>query len=226
MTIALAWFRQDLRLSDNSAFIDACSQHQFVIPLYIYDDKTSVLGQAQGWWLHHSLSALNDSLARRGLNLRLRKGDPLAIILDLLKNVSINAVYWNRCYEPAAISRDKTIKATLLERGIEVHSSNGSLLHEPWTVKSKSGDYFKVFTPYWKYCKQILSIQRPRHLEHYPAGVDVQSEKLSEWKLLPSVDWALQFNDYWTPGEEGAQNKLDEFIEDHLKGYKKIEIFR
>ena len=165
MTIALVWFRHDLRLNDNPAFIDACSHHQFVIPLYIYDEKMSVLGGAQTWWLHHSLTSLSDSLGRLGLNLILRKGDPLDIILELVKNISVSSVYWNRCYEPAAISRDKKIKATLLERGIEVQSSNGSVFHEPWTIKNKSGDYFKVFTPYWKHCKQTLHIQPSQFLD-------------------------------------------------------------
>ncbi|QEY51885.1 cryptochrome/photolyase family protein [Legionella longbeachae] len=220
MTTALVWFRFDLRLNDNPAFIEACSHHQFVIPLYIYDEKNSVLGGAQAWWLYHSLTSLSNSLAQRGLNLILRKGDPLEIILDLAKTVSISSVYWNRCYEPVAISRDKEIKATLLERGIDVHSSNGSLLHEPWTIRNKSGDYFKVFTPYWKHCKQLINIQRPMNLEHRPVGVEVQSELLNDWKLLPTINWAARFSEYWIPGEGGAQQKLKEFIEHHLNGYK------
>lgn len=225
MSIGLIWFRQDLRLNDNPAFIEACSHYQFVIPLYVYDEKQSVLGRAQAWWLHHSLHSLNQSLNQLGLTLILRKGDPLEIISDLAKTVSVNAVFWNRCYEPTAIARDKKIKATLRERGIEVHSSNGSLLHEPWTIRNKTGDYFKVFTPYWKHCKQILNIQPPRFLEHRPTGIEVRSDELQEWKLVPKLDWAKQFTDYWTPGEDGANDKLQEFIKDHLNSYKKNRDF-
>ncbi|MDR3501086.1 MAG: deoxyribodipyrimidine photo-lyase [Legionella sp.] len=225
MTIALVWFRQDLRLSDNPAFIEACSQHRVVIPLYIYDEKTSVLGGAQAWWLHHSLSALSHSLKQLGLNLLLRKGEPLEIILDLLKIVPVSAVFWNRCYEPNAIVRDKKIKATLLKQGIEVQSSNGSLLHEPWTIKNKNGDYFKVFTPYWRHCKQTLTIQPPIHLTSQPTGLELQSDELEEWGLLPKLNWASRFSDYWTPGEDGAQLKLHTFIEHHLNAYKKNRDF-
>lgn len=225
MTIALVWFRRDLRLNDNPAFIDACSNHQFVIPLYIYDEKTTVLGGAQAWWLHHSLTSLTDSLAQLGLNLILHKGDPLEIILELVKNTSVSSVYWNRCYEPAVIARDKKIKSTLLEQGIEVQSSNGSVLHEPWTIKNKSGDYFKVFTPYWKHCKQTLHIQPSQFLENRPAAITVQSDTLLKWNLLPTINWAARFNDYWTPGEKGAQHKLQEFIEYQLNGYKKNRDF-
>lgn len=225
MTIALVWFRRDLRLNDNPAFIEACSRHQFVIPLYIYDEKNSVLGGAQAWWLHHSLTSLSNSLAQLGLNLILRKGEPLEIILDLIKKCSVSSVYWNRCYDPASILRDKKIKATLLEQGIEVLSFNGSVLHEPWTIKNKNGDYFKVFTPYWNHCKQNLNIQAAMHLEHRPAGIEVDSDKLWEWKLLPTINWAARFKEYWTPGEEGAQQKLLEFIEHQLNDYKKNRDF-
>lgn len=225
MTIALVWFRHDLRLNDNPAFIEACSHHQFVIPLYIYDEKNSVLGGAQGWWLYHSLTSLSNSLEQLALNLIFRKGDPLEIILDLVKKASVSSVYWNRCYEPAAILRDKKIKTTLLEQGIVVQSFNGSVLHEPWTIRNKSGNYFKVFTPYWKHCKQILNIQPAMCLEHRPSGIEVQSDKLLDWKLLPTINWAARFNDYWTPGEGGAQHKLHEFIEYQLNGYKKNRDF-
>jgi deoxyribodipyrimidine photo-lyase len=225
MTIALVWFRQDLRLSDNPAFIEACSQHQVVIPLYIYDKKTSVLGEAQAWWLHHSLSSLNCSLKQLGLSLILRRGEPLEIILDLLKTAPVSAVFWNRCYEPKAIARDKKIKATLLNQGIEVLSSNGSLLHEPWTIKNKNGGYFKVFTPYWRHCKQIPMTQAPMHLTSQPSGLELQTDELEEWGLLPKLNWASRFSDYWTPGEDGAQYKLHDFIENHLDAYKKNRDF-
>jgi deoxyribodipyrimidine photo-lyase len=225
MTIALVWFRQDLRLTDNPAFLEACSQHQFVIPLYVYQEQRSVLGRAQAWWLHHSLTALSHALSQLGLHLILRKGNPLEIILDLVKNVPINTVYWNRCYEPMAISRDTNLKSTLLEQGIEVKSSNGSLLHEPWTIKNKQGDFFKVFTPYWKRCRQSLSIQPARSITHSPKGLEVPSDTILEWKLLPTIPWAARFPEYWTPGEQGAQNKLHEFINHHLTGYKKNRDF-
>lgn len=220
MTIALMWFRQDLRLTDNPAFIESCSQHQCVLPLFVYDEKNSILGGAQAWWLHHSLIALGNSLNQLGLNLILRKGNPLEIIVDLTRKLSVNSVYWNRCYDPIAISRDKKIKRTLVERGIEVHSSNGSLLHEPWTIKNKSGDFFKVFTPYWKHCRQFLPNPPSENLTHRPKGVEIQSDELVEWMLLPTLNWAKQFPDFWTPGEEGAQSKLNEFINHQLNGYK------
>ncbi|WED44255.1 cryptochrome/photolyase family protein [Legionella cardiaca] len=221
MSSALVWFRQDLRLADNPAFFEACTNYETVIPVYILDEKNSFLGEAQAWWLHHSLQALNDSLTNQlGLTLILRKGNPLDIILDLVKTSGVEAIYWNRCYEPKSIERDKKIKAILQESEVDVFSFNGSLLNEPWTISNKNGDFFKVFTPYWKTCRQLLFSQPEQLITHNPVSIDVVSDKLQDWKLLPHLDWASRFADFWMPGEKGAQQRLNEFITRHLQGYK------
>ncbi len=220
MSSALVWFRQDLRLADNPAFFEACINHDTVIPIYILDEN-SVLGDAQAWWLHHSLNALNHSLTTKlNLTLILRKGAALEILLDLVKVTEIDAIYWNRCYEPKSIERDKKIKATLQGSGIDVFSFNGSLFNEPWTISTKSGDFFKVFTPYWKTCRQVLSPPSEQLITHHPGSLALKSDAISDWGLVPSLDWASQFPQFWTPGEEGARRRLQEFIQDHLHGYK------
>lgn len=220
MTHSLVWFRQDLRLADNPALFQACSTYENVVPIYIFDEKNSVLGEAQAWWLHHSLTSLSQSLAKIGLNLILRKGNPLEIFLELMSTLPLKTIYWNRCYEPKSIERDKKIKATLQESGVDVVSFNGSLLNEPWSIRNKSGGYFKVFTPYWKTCRQGLTAPPRQLISHNLSSVDVTSDDINEWKLLPRLDWASQFPNYWTPGEQGAQENLDEFITQNLEGYK------
>lgn len=225
MTIALVWFRQDLRVNDNPAFLEACSHYEFVIPLYIFDDGCSVSGRAQAWWLHHSLIALDKALHELGLNLVLRQGNPLDVISELIDQLSVKAIYWNRCYEPLSIKRDKIIKTSLQERGIKVQSFNGNLFHEPWTIKNNDGNFFKVFTPYWKKCRQFLDVNPPKNSMKHPKKVQIDSDRLADWRLLPARNWASQFKDYWIPGEVGAQKTLDEFIANHLSAYKKNKDF-
>lgn len=221
MTTSIVWFKHDLRLNDNPALFEACTKHKNVIPIYIFDGKSSILGKAQEWWLHHSLKALKKSLnIQLGLKLVLRKGNPLEIILELANSLSISAVYWNRSYEPLNIERDKKIQTTLHDHGVKTLSFNASLLNEPWTINNKNGEFFKVFTPYWKTIRQNLLIQPVKVIQNRLSSIDVISEELDDWKLLPTLNWASQFHDYWTPGEVGAQNRLNEFITHHLKGYK------
>ncbi|KTC66274.1 deoxyribodipyrimidine photolyase (plasmid) [Legionella adelaidensis] len=221
MSIALVWFRKDLRLTENPAFFEACTKHKIVLPLYILDGKNSTLGSAQSWWLHHSLSALKESLIKKfGLNLILRKGNPLEIIVELINLFPVDTVYWNQCYEPLASQRDKKIKVTLQENGINVQSFNASLFNEPWTITNKEGGFFKIFTPFWKACRKTLSFPSLQELTQRPARIETDSEELASWKLLPTLSWASQFSNFWTPGEEGAQQRLNEFINHQLINYK------
>ena len=116
--IVIHWFRQDLRISDNPAF-SYSSKQGAVFPIYILDHKNPGefdLGNASLWWLHHSLSALNKLLNG---NLHVYVGDPQKILIDLIEEHNVNAVYWNRCYEPWQIMRDKQIKKVLQAHNTE-----------------------------------------------------------------------------------------------------------
>ena len=144
--IAIHWFRQDLRLSDNPALYKA-ARHGKVLPLFILDDGNAgeyTMGGASRWWLHHSLASLNNSL---GGNLSFYQGNPIDVLCDIVTRFDINAIYWNRCYEPWRIDRDAKIKEHLKKR-INVESFNGSLLWEPWTIIKDDGNHYKVFTPF------------------------------------------------------------------------------
>jgi len=221
MSKALHWFRQDLRLRDNPALTAACEKHTSLLPLYIKETQPALpMGAAQCWWLHHSLDALSQGLHAHGLTLCLRQGDPLAVLLQLCEAQQIDTVYWNRCYEPLHIARDKHIKAALLAKGINVHSFNGSLLNEPWTISTQNGQYYKVFTPYWRQCLSQMPEPRLPDITHWPDNLPLASDALPDWQLLPhKPDWAAGFSKYWQPGEQGAGDRLARFISKQLQDY-------
>ena len=90
--ITIHWFRQDLRLADNPALAAAC-QKGSVLPVYILDDANAgelIPGAASNWWLHQSLTTLNESLNGK---LAVFRGDPAAIFRDLGKRFDIATVY-------------------------------------------------------------------------------------------------------------------------------------
>lgn len=217
---AIVWFRQDLRLDDNPAFSEACFHHDKVIPIYILDEIATHIGGAQRWWLHHSLASLDKGLKKLGLNLCLRQGNALEVLKKLVENHHIESIYWNRCYDPAAIARDTVIKKIFQTSGVRIVSTNGHLLHEPWQIKNSTGHFFKVFTPYWRTCLKQMNAPEPYTISRIPKALDAHSDALASWKLLPSnPNWAEAFGDYWQPGEEGASRKLVNFVNANLNGY-------
>jgi deoxyribodipyrimidine photo-lyase len=222
MTVCLFWFRYDLRIYDNNAFAHACKTYDTVIPVYIFDKATSVLGDAQCWWLHHSLDALDKSLKKHGLTLILRQGTPTTIINQLIKHCSINAIFWNRHYEPLTLKQDTKIRQAVSCQDVDIFEHNDCFLNQPEAVKNQQGTYFKVFAPYWKYCLKTLSSSPVLTIPSRLKRALIKSEDLSSWQLLPThPNWAENFDKYWQPGELGAQKKLDIFIENNLIQYDK-----
>jgi deoxyribodipyrimidine photo-lyase len=202
---SIFWFRQDLRLSDNAALTAALEQGP-VVPVYVLDDASPgehAIGGAQRWWLHHSLKALNTSL---GSKLVLRRGDSLSVLERLMAETGAVRIHATRLYEPWW----QRIDAELSER-ITLH--DGSYLAHPDSIRTGSGGRYKIFTPYWRALLERMPPAKPLPAPEKVKTVTTDSEKLEDWKLLPTApDWATGF-DVWTPGEEGAKAALRSFLD-------------
>ncbi|SIQ12020.1 deoxyribodipyrimidine photo-lyase type I [Rhizobium sp. RU20A] len=222
----IVWFRRDLRLADNHALAAAVHTGKPVIPLYIREpDETGngPLGAAQRWWLHHSLSALSQSLDKAGASLILRSGSADKVLADLMGQTGADAIYWNRRYEPSGTAVDGPLKDGLKADGIAVKSFAGQLMHEPLTLKTKSGGPFRVYTPFWRALEAEGEpdepLAAPRHIKGFSGKL--KSEDLADWALLPTKpDWAKTFHEVWEPGEAGAAKRLKAFVKKALAGYK------
>lgn len=220
--IVIFWFRQDLRLSDNPGLQEA-AQAGTVLPIFILDTvnaKEFDLGGASQWWLHYSLKSLDESLNNK---LILLKGDPQKIILDLVKKHNVTSVFWNRCYEPWQIARDKIIKKSLEEKNITAKSLNGSLLWEPWEPLKNDGTPYKVFTPFFR--RGCLGFGPPRQPINKPRHLDLITKKpnslsLKDLNLLPKIRWDKQLEPHWNIGEDGAKKRLKNFLNSGLDNYK------
>lgn len=216
MSPAIVWLRRDLRLADNPALLAAVEGGRPLIALYILEEG---LGGASRWWLHHSLGALAHNLRECGGTLTLARGRPEAVLSKLIEETGAGAVYWNRLYEPAAIARDKTLKAQLRSQGVDAHSFNAALLHEPWAVATQAGGPFKVFTPFWRACRQRRVAAPAGPAPAAINGLTVSGDTLADWSLLPKApDWSAGFGG-WNPGEAGAQAALELFLDHAVKHY-------
>ncbi len=222
----IVWFRHDLRLVDNPALAAAAADGRPIVPVHVLDEAGEgawAPGGASRWWLHHSLASRAKDLAARGSRHILRRG-PAAKVLDaLVAETGAAGVHWNRRYEPASIARDAAIKKSLEARDLVAKSFNASLLFEPWTIRNKAGEPYRVFTQFWKTClagdEPPLPAKAPAKLAA-PAAWP-KSDALDAWKLLPTKpDWAAGFAKLWTPGEAGANARLDRFLDHAVEGYK------
>lgn len=218
----LVWFRRDLRLSDHPALHAACESGRPVIPVFIHDRLSEGLAVAPKFRLGLGVGCFADALADKGSRLILRRGDSaLDELQKLIAQTGAGAVFWTRAYDPDATARDTNVKEALRDREIDARSFGGHLMFEPWTVKTKAGGYYKVYTPFWNAVKnsgveEPLSTpsQIPRPSD-WPA-----SDTLEDWKMDAAM---MRGADVVRPfvqlGEKAAQSRLGTFLAHKVADY-------
>ncbi len=220
----LLWFRLDLRLTDNPALEAAIRQGGPVIPVFIWSPEEEgpwEPGAASRWWLHHSLTQLEESLRELGSRLVVRRGPTIETIRELIEESGATSVLWNRRYEPACIDRDRRVLAALHHDGRFAESFNGSLLFEPPNVLTRQGAPYQVFSPFWKAC-----LAQPGPPSPKPVPENINSPRcwpttlrLRELDLEPTKNWADGFCSRWRPGEAGAWEAFHRFLDEVLSQY-------
>jgi deoxyribodipyrimidine photo-lyase len=216
----IVWFRQDLRLADNPALAAAAASGKPVVPLYILDPDM-MPGGASRWWLHGSLDALARDLRALGAPLVLRRGSARDVLHELAREAGASGVFWNRCYEPDAIARDRAIEKSLASQGLDAASFKGALLREPWEISTAAGMPYKVFTPFWRALAAQAPfgapLPAPGSLRAVPG---LATDDPASWRLRPSrPDWAAAFGDVWLPGERAARLRLAAFLDGSVRDY-------
>ena len=225
MASAIWWIRRDLRLADNPALQAALDEGHALLPVYVHAPQEETPwqpGAASRAWLHHSLAAIAADLAARGSRLLMRQGDSAAVLLELLRETGAEAVFCNRLYEPAAVARDETVFTALYQAGARVQAFDGNLLLPPRLPRTAAGGMYRVFGAWWRAATPLLG--EPR-ISSAPASLPAiaqapAGDSLDGLKLLPVPRWDRKFWDGdWRPGEAGARESLEAFVEGAAHGY-------
>ncbi|MBX9926934.1 MAG: DNA photolyase family protein [Hyphomicrobiaceae bacterium] len=225
MKPVIVWFRQDLRVADHRPLTAAVDSGAPVIPCYILDDVspgTWALGGASKWWLHHSLGSLTASLTSIGSYLVLRRGDPVRVLAELAAETGAGEIVTHAACEPWATTLEGRVHDTLAKDGVILRRLAGVLLKRPDALRTKAGQPFKVYTPFWR---AMTAAEQPAPPLPKPSHARAPSkwptsDALDSWQLLPrNPDWSGGFSAVWSPGERGANERLEAFLQSSLVGY-------
>lgn len=216
------WVRRDLRLTDNPVLDRAAKTGRPVIPVFVLDEVVETHGAAPKWRLGLGVEHFAERLAGIGSCLILRRGAAQVVLEGLAAETGAGAVWWTRAYDPASIERDEGVKSALTGRGIDAGSVPGHILFEPWTVETKQGGYYKVFTPYWRAVKDRdvpAPIDAPKELR--PPARWPDSDRIENWGMGTAMDRGAEVVRPWlTLGEEAALARLSTFSGDRIDGYE------
>jgi deoxyribodipyrimidine photo-lyase len=224
MTTSICWFRNDLRLRDQTALKAAAQGADRLVCLYIWDPKADgdwAPGPVQRAWLAASLEALRDALEEKGQKLILRSGATAKVLKEIAEAVGAQKIYVQHRIEPAAVELEAQVAKALKAAGIELVVTPGDLLFPPDEVQSKKGGKIKVFTPFWKACCALSQPAKPTMTPQLPPPAKCASEKLSDLELIDDPQMAKTLRQHWPAGEAGAQKRWKWFLAGPIDHYEK-----
>lgn len=227
----LVWFREDLRLHDNTALYHAAKQCEAgILGIYIID--------ASFWKKHHmaacrvqfiltGLLELSQNLQARGIPLLIKQVKKTVDIAQELhhctKKYKLDRVFFNKQYEVDEKHRDKIVCNYLNRYGIKCSAYDDQVILPPGIVQTKQGKAFSIFTPYKRAYLQLL-LNNQNIIPHYalPKRQDRLETRSSKVPLHLS---GISSTIIWPSGEDEAQCRLKKFITNGLFDYHKTRDF-
>jgi deoxyribodipyrimidine photo-lyase len=220
----LVWFRRDLRLRDHTALTQACAECREVVPLFVFDEpllRRRTFGAACVNFMLGCLDELRQSLAGRGLVLLWRRGDPVEEVLRTVRELGVDAVYWNRDYEPDAVVRDRSVQLRLARDSRTVRTFKDHVVFEAEEVRSLSGDAFQRYGAYrkrwwakWRTSPPaLLGIPKKFDPPARPAAAD-----LDPWPSVEDLGYG-RMSPWIVPGERAATARLRQFLSGSIHRY-------
>ena len=223
----ILWFRRDFRLADNPMLAAAVATGRPLIGVAICDETIAALGAAPQWRWGAAVGAFAARLEAIGARLILRRGPAQDALDRLIAETGATAVWWGRLYDPAAKARDTAVKAALRARGIDAQSFPGFLLHDPWTVATGQGGFYRVYTPYWNAVRtRAIDLPAPTVARLRPPEAWPASDRLDDWRLGAAMRrGAAIVARHARVGEAAAQDRLAAFIATRVGRYREARDF-
>ena len=154
MSVALVWFRRDLRVADHPALNAALAHAERVVPVFCLDDRLLHGRHSSGartQFMLESLADLDAALEAVGSGLVIRHGDPADQLIALAQAVGADTVHACVDAGPFARTRDQETQAKLKRVGIELRGHPGNFVADDLSaIRTASGDPYTVFTPFYR----------------------------------------------------------------------------
>ncbi|SFC29816.1 deoxyribodipyrimidine photo-lyase [Marinospirillum celere] len=235
----LIWFRADLRCHDNPAFWEAAQAareaQQPLLAVFIITPQQWLahgLGSNQVGFLLRNLAQLGQQLSQLNIPLKLLNTPDFSslpkCLVDFCKEQEVQRVYYNQQLEWNERQRDQAVNQSLHQEGITSASFEDQVIFPPGQLRTGKGDYYTVFTPFYR---KWLGQLNPQQLTTLPCPApqpqthltsDPVPEQLEEF---PPHPYYQQVQSLWPAGEAAALQQLDDFINQALDHYAQARDF-
>lgn len=182
---AIVWFRQDLRIHDNEALIDALSHTPSIIPIYVFDSRTfkgttkygfPKTGKYRAQFIIEAVADLRKSIQALGSDLIIAEGKPEEIIFDLAKEQKCSWVFCNRERTHEEVEVQDALETNMWSIGAEVRFSRGKMLYYTQDLPFPVTHTPDLFTTFRKELEKIVNVRlpldRPESLQPLPKAIE------------------------------------------------------
>ena len=221
----LIWFRQDLRINDNTALWYA-KRSGNCIALVIISHKQWLLHNDADikidFYINH-IKSLKKQLDRLNIPLIVRhvslwENIP-EIILELTQNLHINTIHANIEIGTNELKRDKSVQDLLENNKIVFELYHDNSLFPVGSILNLNNQPYKVFSAFKKKCYERLSLSLPSCYPEVTEQLIIQEHNfISEFDLLQKNN-LKNLVTKWNIGEEVALNLLNTFIAKKVNNY-------
>jgi len=221
MTTALLWFRRDLRLHDHPALHAARADVDWLVPVFVFDDRLLHGRHASGprtQFLLECLAGLDAALEQRGTRLVVRHGPPERELAALVDETGAGELHFSADVTPFARGRGRSVARALEDRDVAVHAHPGLYVADaPGEVRTKAGKPQTVFSPYhraWLDTPRRDLLGPPRKLPPLPSG-------LAKGRIpsLGGLGLSQEVADPAPGGEPAARRRMRAFLDGPVGDY-------
>ncbi len=185
-------FRRDLRLTDNTALIQALKNSKKVIPCFIFDPRQIETNDYKSErlidFMLESLQDLDKQIIQKKSRLYFFYGLAEEVVKKILEKENIDAVFLNMDYTPFSKNRDDQIKLICQKKHIEFNSYQDIMLNSPEEIKNISKKFYTTFNPYFKKAKEI-KVKEPeqnKYNNYYRNKIELENKEIF-LKLLNKI---------------------------------------
>lgn len=213
----LVWFRSDLRVTDNPALTQACTDSGDVI---------ACVGFPETQWDEHHMgprwrqltrtrcAELASELAALRIPLLRLNGDDyheqVHGILSLCREHRVHSLHFNVEYGWNEQQRDQQIQQHCEDANIRVHASHDQTLVVPGQLKTGAGGFYSVFTPFRRRWSAQLSEE----------GISLLPVPKARPALAVAPDqWSKSADSLWPMDSTSIETRIDQAIEGVIKHY-------
>jgi len=224
----LMWFREDLRVEDNTALYYAAKEaKEGVIAVFFVSPK---LWKQKGYgngkidFIIRNANELAKSLKQKNISFIVEKADSHQAIqhnlLTIISKNKIDSLYFNRrYYDFNDIQDEKVLLKRLEKQNTQVFSFNDEAILPPGSVLTQKNEFYSVFTPFknqwikvFQDKKELLSLKK---VKKQKKQLIKSGTKVLQLKITSDKDIQKK----WPAGEKEAKKRLNTFIKNRIKTY-------